>query len=150
MAEELGRELSWDSEIGQDSAEFVILPDGDYDFEVIDFDRARHAGSAKLPPCNKAIVHLRVSGPQGQTIIKHQLFLHSSTEGLLCQFFVGIGQRKRGETTPMNWNAIVGRRGRCKVGSRKFTNDQGNELTFNQVVKFYEPEEPAKFQPGRF
>lgn len=150
MPEELGRELSWDSEIEQDSAEFVILPPGDYDFTVIDFERARHAGSEKLPPCNKAIVHIKVTGPQGSTTIKHQLFLHSKTEGLLCQFFVGIGQRKRGEKASMNWNAVVGATGRCKVGIRTWMGSQG-EMQSNQIEKFYEPEEkPAAFQPGRF
>lgn len=148
---DLGRELSWDSEIQQDSPEFTILPDGDYDFEVIDFERARHPGSAKLPPCNKAIVHIKIEGDQGVSVIRHQLFLHTITEGLLCQFFTGIGQRKRGEKVTMNWNAVVGARGRAKVGTRKWTNDEGQEMTFNEIRQFYEPTEPAKaFQPGRF
>ena len=149
MAEELGRELSWDSEIQQDSAEFVVLPPGDYDFVVTEFERGRHPGSEKLGPCSKAVVHIKVTGPQGQTIIKHQLFLHTKTEGLLCQFFAGIGQRKRGEKLAMNWN-VVGATGRCKVGIRTWTSNQGNEMSSNQIEKFYEPEAKATFQPGRF
>ena len=149
---DLGHELSWDDEIQHDSPDFVVLPDGDYDFEVIDFERARHPGSAKLPPCNKAIVHIKIEGKEGISIIKHQLFLHTITEGLLCEFFKGIGQRKRGEKVSMNWNAVVGATGRAKVGHRKWTNDEGREMVFNEIQRFYEPEEaPAKsFQPGRF
>ncbi len=151
MAEELGRELSWDSEIEQDSAEFVVLPPGDYDFEVVDFERARHPGSAKLPPCNKAVVHIRIEGEEGVSIIRHNLFLHSITEGMLCAFFTAIGQRKRGQKVGMNWNAVVGSRGRAKIGIRKWTNDEGRELVFNEVQRFYEPEEPARgFQAGVF
>ena len=55
-------ELGWNDVIENDSPEFVILPDGDYNFEVVDFERGRHNGSEKLPPCNKAIVHIRIEG----------------------------------------------------------------------------------------
>jgi len=68
------RELDWDDQIEDDGPEFIILPPGDYDFEVTDFERGRHQGSDNLPPCNKAIVYLRIEGKEGATTIKHQLF----------------------------------------------------------------------------
>lgn len=146
-----GRELGWEDTIEHDSPDFVILPEGDYDFEIIDFERGRHNGSEKLPPCNKAVVHIRVEGKEGVTTIKHNLFLHSKTEGMLCAFFAGIGQRKKGEPLKMNWNAVVGSKGRCKVGIRKWTNDEGREMTFNEIKKFYEPDtQQTMFTPGSF
>lgn len=152
MSNNVDREFDWNDEIEHDSPDFVILPEGDYDFEVIDFERARHAGSEKLPPCNKAIVHIKIEGEEGITIIKHNLFLHSITEGMLCAFFTGIGQRKKGEKVSMNWNAIIGAKGRAKIDIRKWTNDDGKELTFNEIKKFYEPEESQskKYKVGRF
>ncbi|MFA5528589.1 MAG: hypothetical protein WC996_08220 [Peptostreptococcales bacterium] len=153
MSNNIDREFDWNDEIEHDSPDFVVLPEGDYDFEVIDFERARHAGSEKLPPCNKAVVHIKIEGKEGITIIKHNLFLHSITEGMLCAFFTGIGQRKKGEKVSMNWNTIVGAKGRAKIDIRKWTNDDGKELTFNEIKKFYEPEEEGKapsFQAGRF
>ena len=148
-----GREFSWDDQIENDGPDFVVLPEGDYDFEVVTFERARHNGSDKLPPCNKAIVHIKIQGSQGATTIKHNLFLHSITEGMLCAFFTGIGQRKKGEKVTMNWNAVVGAKGRCRVGVRKWMSDKGNEMTNNEIKKFYDPGEgaPAKsFEAGRF
>lgn len=142
-------ELGWDDVIENDSPEFVILPDGDYDFEVIDFERGRHNGSEKLPPCNKAIVHIRIEGKEGISTIKHQLFLHTITEGMLCAFFAGIGQRQKGERLKMNWSRVVGSTGRAKVGIRKWTNNEGKEMVFNEVKKFYEPEAKG-FTPGKF
>ena len=79
------RELGWDDPIENDSPDFVLLPEGDYDFEVVSFERARHAGSEKLPPCNKAIVHIKIEGEEGISIIRHNLFLHTITEGMLCR-----------------------------------------------------------------
>jgi len=145
-----GYELDWDGPIENDGPEFITLPEGDYDFEVIEFERGRHNGSDKLPPCNKAVVHIKVQGAQGVTVIKHQLFLHTNTEGLLCAFFTGIGQRKKGEKVTMNWNAVVGARGRAKVGIHKWNNDKGEEFTKNEIKKFYEPEEKKGFEAGRF
>lgn len=150
-----GRELSWDDQIEHDGLEFVTLPEGDYDFEVIDFERARHNGSDKLPPCNKAIIHIKIQGPEGVAVIKHNLFLHSITEGMLCAFFTAIGQRKKGEKVSMNWNAVVGSGGRAKIGVRKWKNDEGKEMVFNEIKKFYEPAEGPQnsqkgFEAGRF
>lgn len=146
------REIGWDEAIWNDSPEFVVLPEGDYDFEVIDFERGRHPGSEKLPPCNKAIVHIKVEGPEGVTIIKHNLFLHTITEGMLCSFFTAIGQRQKGERVNMNWGSIIGAKGRAKIGIRKFKNDEGREMTFNEIKKFYNKEEGQQvgFEAGKF
>lgn len=145
-----GRELGWEDIIENDGPEFVILPEGDYDFEVVNFERARHNGSEKLPPCNKAIVYIKIEAPQGTATIKHNLFLHTITEGMLCAFFTGIGQRKKGEKVTMNWNKVIGSKGRAKVIIRKWTNDEGRELQSNEIKKFYEPVEKPGFEAGRF
>lgn len=151
MAEnKVDREFGWDDEIEHDSPEFVLLPDGDYDFEVTEFERGRHPGSAKLPACNKAVVSIRIEGAEGVSTIKHQLFLHTKTEGLLCDFFAGIGQRRKGEKVTMNWSQVVGSKGRAKVGSRKFTADDGKELVFNEIKKFYELSDKPSFKAGKF
>ena len=48
------REFGWDDEIQNDSTPFEVLPEGDYRFRVEKFERGRHSGSEKIPPCNKA------------------------------------------------------------------------------------------------
>lgn len=133
-----GYEFGWDSEIENDSPEFILLPPGDYDFVVTGFERARHNGSDKLPPCPKAIVDLKISTPQGDVTLKHNLFLHSKTEGLLCQFFTAIGQRKHGEKISMNWNAVPGSTGRAKIGQRSYTTQSGEQRISNEISKFYD------------
>ena len=152
-----GRELGWEDEIEKDNPEFVVLPKGEYAFEVVNFERARHPGSEKLPPCNKAVVHIRIEAPEGTTTIRHNFFLHTITEGMLCAFFTAIGQRQRGERLNMNWNAVIGARGRCKVGVRKWVNEKtGKEMESNEINRFLEPADgvasPAspKYQTGRF
>jgi len=150
-----GYELSWDSTIENDGPDYSPLPEGEYEFEVLDFERGRHGGSEKLPPCNKAVLQIKIKSSQGERTLRHQLFLHSSTEGMLCAFFASIGQRKKGERLTMNWNAVTGARGRCKVGIRKWKSEKlGEEMISNDIKRFLEPTEdkaPAPgFQAGRF
>ena len=145
MVEE-NKELDWNDSIENDGADFTLLPEGDYDFEVTDFERGRHNGSEKLPPCNKAIVTIKIEGKEGISHIKHNLFLHSKTEGMLCAFFTGIGQRQKGEKLQMNWNNVVGSKGRAKVGIKEWDGKK-----YNEIKKFYESEGPQKqFKQGEF
>ena len=151
------REFDWNDIIENDST-FEILPEGDYDFTVISFERARHNGSEKLPPCNKAVLTIRVSNGEKTGTIFYNLFLHTKTEGMLCAFFTAIGHRKKGEQLRMDWSRVTGAKGRCKVGIRKWTGNNGQEMTSNDIVRFYEPDDrtaqalaPKKaFVPGSF
>ncbi|MCH5212246.1 MAG: DUF669 domain-containing protein [Oscillospiraceae bacterium] len=152
----IDRELGWDDEIEKDSSDFVILPEGDYNFTVTGFERGRHNGSDKLPACNKAILSIKLEGAAGTTTIKHNLFLHSKCEGMLCAFFTSIGQRKKGEKLRMNWTTVTGSRGRCKVGIHEYQGRDGDTKKSNQITRFYEPEEQSSFNtaksftPGNF
>lgn len=135
------RELGWDDEIEKDGSDFVLLPEGDYDFTVKKFERARFAGSDKMPACNQAKLELTIhSQEHGDQTVFHNLFLHTKTEGLLSNFFAGIGQKKKGEKLRMNWNAVTGARGRCKLIHNKYM-AKGEERVNNQVGKFYQYEE---------
>jgi hypothetical protein len=84
---------------------FELLPEGDYIFEVLIFcqrtaQRQREAASLRQSN-SKDSPYLPRHGET--TTIEHNLFLHSTTEGMLCAFFTAIGQRKRGQRIQMNW-----------------------------------------------
>lgn len=138
MAEAYEREFAWDDEIEKES-DFILLPEGDYDFTVTAFERARHQGSEKLPACNKAILTLTIESPEGTVNIKHNLFLHSKTEGMLSAFFCSIGQKKHGEKLKMNWNTVIGSKGRCKIFIDIWKNNSGEEIKSNKIKRFYDP-----------
>ena len=161
MADYIERELDWEDEITRES-DFILLPEGDYNFKVTSFERARHEGSEKLPPCNKAVITLEIDSTEGKVYIKHNLFLHTKCEGLISAFFIGIGQKKHGEPLRMNWNNVIGSTGRCKIiVKEEKKRDNSNEIMkFNNVARFYEPKtispQPQTasaggvFTPGKF
>lgn len=145
---EQNKALNWDDEIVKDSGEFTLLPEGDYTFKVINFERAWYDGSDKIPPCNKAIITIKIEAPEGTAELKENLFLTTKTEGLLSAFFASIGQKKKGEPLRMNWNKVIGSTGKVKVGTRTY-----NDSTYNQVKRWLSPEEPKSaggFKPGAF
>lgn len=141
--------LDWDSEISQESS-FTLLPEGEYPFTVISYERKYHNGSEKLTACPKAELTIEIDGgDKGTVTVKHNLFIHRKTEGLLCEFFLSIGQKKHGEPLRMDWPAVPGSTGRCKLGVRQY-----NSNDYNEIKKFLEPAVPApavpSFAPPKF
>ena len=149
----MDRELEWNDVIEKDGNEYVLLPEGDYDFTVESFDRGRHNGSDKLPPCNKAMLKLRVESEQGTAYITHNLFLHTITEGMLSAFFASIGQKRKGEPLRMDWSRDPGASGRAKIGVYRYMKD-GEERQVNEVKRFYAmegaPSKAPTYKAGDF
>lgn len=126
------RELGWDDELTVDAKDFILLPEGDYEFTVTKFERTRHTPNlqnpGKLPACNKAVITVTIETSEGDAIMTHNLFLHSSTEGMLSAFFGAIGQKRHGEPLKMNWNAVMGARGVCRVNHREYNGEKYNNI----------------------
>ncbi len=133
-----GHELGWDDEIQNEGKEYVLLPEGDYAFKVEKFERARHAGSAKIPPCNKAIVSFTVADAFGNNvIIEENLYLHTNMEWKLSEFFAAIGLKAKGEKARMDWGAVYGSTGVCRVYVEEFKRKDGTTGQKNRISKLY-------------
>jgi hypothetical protein len=137
------RELDWEETIEDPGSDFVLLPEGEYEFTVDHFDRDRHNGSDKLPPCKKVILYLHVETPQGTAEVRESLFLHTKGERKLYSFFICIGQGEAGKPLTMRWANVPGARGRAKFGVREYNGKQ-----YNEVKKFLEPAAPAAAPGG--
>lgn len=146
MAEE-GRELGWDDTITKDSSEFDPIPEGDYDFTIERYDRARSQGKGKLPPCNMAIVYFRIMDRDREVVIRENFILHTSLEWKLSELFRGIGAKKEGEEVRMNWSLLPGATGRAQVSLDPDRNDPSKK--YNHIKKIY-PKEIKKFEAGKF
>lgn len=133
--------LDWDDAIESDGQEFVILEEGDYNFTVTGFERGRFPGGQKIPACNKAALTLQVSTPQGIAVIHTDLLLYKSMEWKLSAFFRCIGQKKHGERLVMDWNRVIGSRGRAHFKPRNYTDRDGNERQANDLDRFYDWDE---------
>lgn len=146
---ELGKELSWDSEISKES-EFEILPEGVYDFTISALERGRFAGSDKMCACPSANLTLEVKDPvTGKSgKIFDTLYLNDKAEWRLSQFFTAIGQKKKGEPLRPNWNAVELSKGKLKLSINKYTDKNGNSKENNRVAEYMPPEN--KWESGKF
>lgn len=138
------RELGWDEEVTDESPEFVILPEGDYEFTVGKFERSRFEGSPKVQPCNQAIVWIDITTPEGIASIRHSFFLLQSKASYIGSFFRSLGMKKENEPVKPDWQGAIGKTGKCKVSHRTY-----NDKTYNQVSRFYAPDDASPSQ-GKF
>ena len=156
MENNINQNLDWDSVIENDNA-FTLLPGGEYEFTVTGFQRGEFMPKredSKIPPCKCAELTLTARDPvSGNAVeLSDRLFLLKKFEWKLCQFFTCIGQRRHGEKLKMNWTAVAGARGRCKIEVHKFTGNDGAERSSNRIAEYLEPQEPAStgWKPGNF
>lgn len=142
-----GREFGWEDEIKNDS-EFTLLPEGDYSFTVDRFERGRSSGEGKLPACNMATVYFNVTDGSGASAqIRENFILHSSLEWKLSQLFTSVGLKKKGEPLKMNWQALIGRTGRCNVVQVPGFKDPTQK--YNSIKTLY-PAEGKNYTAGQF
>ena len=159
MANENEKIIGWDDEILSDgeysSEKSTVLPEGNYDFEVIKTEQAWYDGSAKIPACNMAKVFLRVDGGElGKALCVENIYLLERLEWKAAAFLRAIGLKKHGE--PIAWRQLVhcdGERGRCHVYVDEFTGRDGDTKQSNKVKNFFDKDEqkPKKeFKRGAF
>lgn len=139
--------MGWDDVIENDGQEFVVLPEGDYTFTVSNFERGRFPGSAKIPPCNKATLTLNIDNDQGVATARVDLILYRTLEWKIASFFRCIGQKKHGEKVVMDWNKVVGARGRAHIRPRDYTDKNGAERQTNDVDRFLDYDPSVAFTP---
>ena len=128
--------LDWYDSIESDGQEFILLPDGEYNFTVTNFERGRFPGGAKVPPCNKATITVQVDSKEGVATVKFDLLLYKSLEWKLSAFFRSIGQKKHGEKLSMDWNKVVGSKGRGYFKQKTYTNQSREDRTYNDLDRF--------------
>lgn len=142
-----GRELGWDDNISQENS-YIEIPEGDYDFTIDHYDRARFPGSEKIPACNMAIVYFYIKLEDGKEVsIRENFILHTKMEWKLSELFRSVGLKKEGEEFRMDWNALPGLAGRAHITLDADKNDPSKK--YNHIKKLY-PKEPKKFEAGKF
>lgn len=144
MADFENEVFGWDDEV--EEASFSILPEGDYKFTVVAWERGRFEPKdpSKGPACDQATLHLRVEGQDedGKMIeatIFHRLRLRKKEVGFIRRFFDCIGLASNNGTAVMPWNKIEGESGICEIEVHEY-----NGKRSNQVKQFYERSKAPK------
>ena len=128
-----GKEIGWDEEVEKGS-EYTLLPAGDYDFTVESFERSRYEGSDKVPPCNRALLKIRIDDREGTTVMNESLLLYDKMQWKLAEFFLSIGAEEKEGRVKMNWQMVPQSTGRTTIEVRPDKNDPNKK--YNHVKKF--------------
>lgn len=96
-----------------------------------------------------AVLQFTIKNPHGEDIsVKENFLLHTKLEWKLSELFTSVGMKQKGERVRMNWSALPGSTGRCKLKVEHYTKD-GEDRTINRIERLY-PKEVKKFEPGKF
>ena len=143
MASTKGYAIGWDDEIiDPGEPEFVLLTPGIYDFTISGFERGHFDGSEKMDACSMAKLTLRCSNGVQETTVFTNLFLSSAVAFKLSKFAKSIGDMpvgdSKGQKFHVDWNNIIGKRGKCKIKTRVY-----NGRDYNEVDDFIVPDPAA-------
>ena len=142
--------MDWDDEIEEDGVSYTLLPEGDYNFTVIEMERSQTSGKGKLPVCPQAALVLSVSDGDGNYSKVHEnIILHKSLEWKMSAFFRAIGNKKHGEKVKPKWNEVIGAVGRAHFGIEEFTKNDGTPGKKNVVRKYFDYDD-KNFETGGF
>ena len=139
MAQDLGKAFDWDDDAQVQDSRFELLPDGEYDYEIVGFKRERFPGSAKMAACPVAVLQLRCTNAQASGTGFCRLFLNSKVVWRITAFFKSCGLMRpdtpEGTRFPMTlFEQVIGCTGKVKVTITKSESNgrtyENNEFTF--------------------
>lgn len=136
-----GVAMGWDDEV--EAKQYILLPEGEYEFKIKQFQREQFNGSEKMPPCNVANITFEIFYQGERVFIDKKLFLVDTYKGQLFDFFKSIGSQATADgRIRMNWQMVPGATGRCIVNHREY---KGNK--YNQIKAFVDPTKNNPAQP---
>lgn len=130
------------ADLGDYDKGYVLLPEGTYDFTVVDLDETRYQpgskSSGKIGPCKQVILTLRFKDPtDGSDVdLKHNLYMYNNQGclGMIASFYDAVGMHKKGEPITFDWRkeVVIGKRGRAEINHRKGSDGKSE---YNNIKK---------------
>lgn len=139
-------DLYGDFEI-DDSAPFVVLEPGEYDFDVEDIDVFQYAGGKKIAACDALAVRLKCYNENATGYVIENMYLVKSQAWKLTSFLKSVGlidkNAEKGTKVPLMQmiGEAPGRSGRLTLVKREYDKRDGSKGEANNVSAFLEPEE---------
>ena len=101
-----------------------------------------------MPPCNRALLKIRIDAQEGTTVMNESLFLYDKMAWKIAEFFLSIGFEKgeNGKIKP-NWQMVPQATGRATIEVRSDEKDPTKK--YNHVKK-YLPKPKKQFKAGEF
>jgi hypothetical protein len=155
-------EKGWGERFSADRTEHALLPEGEYRFLVIVFERKRlemgqlgtvPAACLKLRPLNVPAEFCDPNTGLCREVVEVRLPLHRSLEWKIAQFFVCVGLVTPDEASDFlpPWDDVLGSSGAMRLSHRAWKNRAGEPRVSCDVARFLAPSEvtlPADAAPA--
>lgn len=117
---------------------FVLIPDGDYHFEVASHE-VGYATSDKMPPNTQRVtINLEIpftkDGETHTGKVRHNLNIYKKALFAIRQFVECIGMVPEKGKMKVNLEEMDGMTGVCSINTREY-----NGKEYNNVLRFYPP-----------
>lgn len=141
MAEE-AKVYGWNDRVADEGGDgnYKTIAPGTYPFKVLKLEKEYFDGSAKLPPCPKAVYTLQVGLGEVSRHLDLHLMLVSSMGWKIHRFFEACNLKTPGDKDfQPRWDEAVGCTGWLELGKRKYTDKNGEEKETNDVKEWVLP-----------
>lgn len=137
-----------------DRGGFVLLPEGDYDFTIIDLKESRHQArpGGKVGSCKQVNPVFRVTNPEDGSPVdldNYNLFMWNSKGciGMIAQYYDSIGLHKKGDPIRFDWikEHHIGKTGRLEIKHEAYKGRDGSDKVSAKIARLY-PKEEAQQQ----
>lgn len=111
------QDLDWDDGLSAEETDYVELPPvGEYEFEVIDFEKTFSSTDKKMA---KLTLEYEYNGYKYR--VWDYLVLTQNMAWKIASFFESIGLKKKGsELKQMPWNQIMEKKGRMRIKHEEY------------------------------
>lgn len=130
---------------------YVLLPEGDYDFTVVDLKESRHQNvGGKVGNCKQVNPVFRLTNPEDGSAVdisNYNLYMWNSRGclGMIAQYYDSIGLHKKGDPIRFDWTKDhhIGKTGRLQIKHENYKKKDGTDGTSMKISKLYPKEETA-------
>lgn len=144
--------LDWDDVLNVNEKEletpqYLVLPEGDYEFTVDDVTYGNYNGSDKIPACKMATLKAKIATEKGTAYAGYRFYLYEGrgTQNI-ARFFKAVGFDVSGGLKPGLFFKKAVQEGRSGIAHVK--PNEYNGRTYNDIAYFKNPEE-KKAETGK-
>lgn len=124
---------------------YILLPEGDYDFTIVDLRESRHQDvGGKVGNCKQVNPVFRVKDPEsGESvdISNYNLFMWNSRGclSMIAQYYDSIGLHKKGDPIHFDWKKDhhIGKTGKLQIKHETYKKKDGSEGTSMKISRLY-------------
>lgn len=133
------------------SNNYILLPEGDYDFTIVDLKASRHIDRGnKVGNCKQINPVFRIIDPETKTpvdISNYNLYIWNSKGciSIITQYLASIWVIPKGKDVVMDWrrDKHIGQTGKLRIKHEKYTGQDGTERISMKIAKLYRKEATA-------